>query len=65
MFASSCSVYGFAGTARGREDELNPLTAYARSKIGAERDLQEANLDGMTVSSLRFATACGMSHAFV
>ena len=35
VFASSCSVYGFAGEdARTENDELNPLTAYAKSKIG-------------------------------
>jgi nucleoside-diphosphate-sugar epimerase len=62
VFASSCSVYGAGGTsARTERDEVNPLTAYARSKIGVERDLQEANLEGMTVTCLRFATACGMS----
>ncbi|MGA2710243.1 MAG: NAD-dependent epimerase/dehydratase family protein, partial [Steroidobacteraceae bacterium] len=33
VFASSCSVYGLAeGGPRAETDELNPLTAYARSK---------------------------------
>jgi nucleoside-diphosphate-sugar epimerase len=62
VFASSCSVYGFApGAARKETDELNPQTAYARSKVNTENGL--ANLDGkdMVVTSLRFATACGMS----
>src|ERR1700753_806545 len=37
VFASSCSVYGFApGAARKESDPLNPQTGYARSKIGAE-----------------------------
>jgi nucleoside-diphosphate-sugar epimerase len=60
-FLSSCSVYGVAaGPPRREEDELNPVTAYAASKIGTERAL--ASLDGsMTVTCLRFATACGMS----
>lgn len=60
-FASSCSVYGVAeGGPRKESDPLNPVTAYARSKIGAEQAL--AALDtGMTISCLRFATACGMS----
>ena len=62
VFASSCSVYGSAGSsARTEKDEVNPLTAYARSKIGTELALRDANLEGMTVSCLRFATACGMS----
>lgn len=62
-FASSCSMYGSAeGGARTEADELNPLTAYARSKVAAERDLQtlSAGTD-MVVTALRFATACGFS----
>ena len=62
VFASSCSVYGFApGAARKESDPLNPQTAYARSKIDTERALAEMDLKGMTATSLRFATACGMS----
>jgi nucleoside-diphosphate-sugar epimerase len=62
VFASSCSVYGAAnGGARREIDPVNPLTAYARSKIGAEQELASANFPGMAVTSLRFATACGMS----
>jgi nucleoside-diphosphate-sugar epimerase len=63
VFASSCSVYGFAGDGRARSetDALNPLTAYARSKIATEDSLRQLNLGGMTATSLRFATACGMS----
>src|SRR5262249_19781664 len=40
---------------------LNPLTAYARSKIATEASLRQLDLAGMTTTSLRFATACGMS----
>lgn len=62
VFASSCSVYGFAeGGPRKEDDPLNPLTAYARSKIAAERALAEMDPGGMTITCLRFATACGMS----
>ncbi len=62
VYASSCSVYGFApGGARTEQDALNPQTAYARSKIEAESALRALNVDGMTVTCLRFATACGMS----
>ena len=61
VFASSCSVYGIAlGGPRKESDDLNPITAYAKSKIGAERELSELETD-MTITSLRFATACGMS----
>ncbi|HBH80982.1 MAG TPA: NAD-dependent epimerase, partial [Nitrospira sp.] len=62
VFASSCSVYGFAeGGPRREEDELNPLTAYAKSKVRTERDLASLASESFTVTCLRFATACGMS----
>src|SRR5574337_684595 len=62
VFASSCSVYGFApGAARKEADPLNPQTAYARSKIDTETALAGMDLKGMTATCLRFATACGMS----
>jgi nucleoside-diphosphate-sugar epimerase len=62
IFASSCSVYGSASDApRTEESELNPLTAYAKSKIFSERDLEPLADDSFQVTCLRFATACGMS----
>lgn len=62
VFASSCSVYGFAeGAARNEQAPLNPLTAYAKSKIKTEEDLKEMADDNFVVTSLRFATACGSS----
>lgn len=62
VFASSCSMYGYAeGGARREEDELNPLTAYARSKVATERALAAMDPGGAVVTSLRFSTACGMS----
>ena len=62
IFASSCSVYGFAeADARTEESSVNPLTAYARSKVLAEKDLSLLADDKFTVTCLRFATACGMS----
>jgi len=61
VFASSCSVYGVAeGPPRKETDPLNPITAYAKSKIGAERELSAIDTD-MVITCLRFATACGMS----
>lgn len=61
VFASSCSVYGVAqGGPRREEDPVNPVTAYAVSKIGTEQGLSGLDTD-MTVTCLRFATACGMS----
>jgi len=62
VFASSCSVYGLAeGAARRETDPLNPLTAYARSKIATEEGLRQMERGGMAAVCLRFATACGMS----
>lgn len=61
VFASSCSIYGVAsGPARRETDPTAPMTAYARSKIGSEEGLRELNAP-MTVTALRFATACGFS----
>jgi nucleoside-diphosphate-sugar epimerase len=62
VFASSCSVYGFAeGGPRRESDPLHPLTAYARSKIASESGLKAIAGDDFTVTCLRFPTACGMS----
>ncbi len=62
VFASSCSMYGVAdGGPRKESDPTNPLTAYARSKIGTETDLRGVDLGSMVLTSLRFATACGWS----
>jgi nucleoside-diphosphate-sugar epimerase len=62
VFASSCSVYGFAEEdARTEHSEVNPLTAYAKSKVQAETDLKSLASDDFIVTCLRFATACGMS----
>lgn len=62
VFASSCSVYGFAeGEARNEQAPLNPLTAYAKSKIGMEGELNKLASDDFVVTCLRFATACGAS----
>lgn len=62
VFASSCSMYGAAeDSARTEESQLNPLTAYARSKVFTERDIKNIAGDGFIVTSLRFSTACGMS----
>ncbi|MBI3899644.1 MAG: SDR family oxidoreductase [Gammaproteobacteria bacterium] len=63
VFASSCSMYGAAaGGPRSEGDALNPLTAYARSKAGTEQGIRELADSSFIVTSLRFATACGMSH---
>jgi nucleoside-diphosphate-sugar epimerase len=62
VFASSCSVYGSAGGGpRAEQAEVNPLTAYARSKVLTETGLAELADSNFRVTCLRFATACGMS----
>ena len=62
VFASSCSVYGYAeGAARDEQSELHPLTEYARSKIGTEGAVEALADDDFVVTCLRFPTACGMS----
>jgi nucleoside-diphosphate-sugar epimerase len=62
VYASSCSMYGLADdTPRKEGDKLNPLTAYARSKVAAEEGLEKLADEHFTVTCNRFATACGWS----
>jgi nucleoside-diphosphate-sugar epimerase len=62
VFASSCSIYRYSeGCARKETDPVKPLTAYARSKVGTETALKKMDLGETSVTSLRVATACGMS----
>jgi nucleoside-diphosphate-sugar epimerase len=62
IFASSCSMYGAAeDSARTEKSALNPLSAYAKSKVLTERGLETLADKGFKVTCLRFATACGWS----
>ena len=62
VFASSCSVYGEASEfPKKEENELNPLTAYAKSKIDTELALKDLATDEFIITCLRFATACGFA----
>ncbi len=62
VFASSCSMYGAGSDSLRKEtDGLNPLTAYARSKVATEEGLRGLATDTFMVTSLRFSTACGAS----
>jgi nucleoside-diphosphate-sugar epimerase len=63
VYASSCSMYGAADEqAKVETDRLNPLTAYARSKVTAEEKLQLIASKDFSITCLRFATACGYSN---
>jgi nucleoside-diphosphate-sugar epimerase len=63
VYASSCSMYGAASDyPKKEEDELNPLTAYAKSKVYAEKELAPLADDNFKVTCLRYATACGFSN---
>jgi len=62
IFASSCSIYGEADDYPKLEtDRLNPLTAYAKSKVEAENGLYAIANENFLVTCFRFATACGHS----
>ncbi|MCF8369842.1 MAG: SDR family oxidoreductase [Bacteroidales bacterium] len=62
IYASSCSVYGAAGDeARNELSDVNPLTAYAKSKVNTENKLVDLASDDFKITCHRFATACGMS----
>jgi nucleoside-diphosphate-sugar epimerase len=56
-------VYGAAGDGQMRTEvsPLNPVTAYAKSKINAEILLRPLSDVSFVVTCLRFATACGYS----
>lgn len=62
LFSGSCSVYGKGEKLDLEEtDPLNPLTAYAQSKIDTEREVSKLADDGFTPVYLRNATAYGHS----
>jgi len=63
VFASSCSLYGVADTASLLDETapFNPVTAYGRSKVDAERDLLALSTDRFAPILLRNATAYGPS----
>lgn len=59
VFASSCSVYGFAKSGVFNEEtRLNPVTLYARTKMLSEKFYLEKDVNSVI---LRFATVYGYS----
>ena len=62
LFASSCSMYGASEQERVTEDvPLQPLTAYAESKVRSEEALAELADDDFSPVFMRFATVHGVS----
>lgn len=64
IFVSTCSNYGLIpeGTLADEEYELNPLSLYAKAKVGVEQKL--LSLKGQVdyeATALRFATAFGLA----
>lgn len=64
VFASTCSVYGKSTCEAGRlaeDDDLNPVSLYARMKIQSERLLRDLAGEQFSPTILRMATVYGCS----
>jgi nucleoside-diphosphate-sugar epimerase len=63
VFSSSCSMYGASGTESPVDETapLQPLTAYAESKVRSEETLGELAREGFSPIFMRNATAYGVS----
>jgi len=61
IFASTCSVYGSNSNVVTEDDQLNPLSLYARSKIDSEKVILSLKDENFSPSILRMATIYGVS----
>jgi nucleoside-diphosphate-sugar epimerase len=61
IYASSCSVYGASSRIVDERSGLNPISLYARAKIGSEQALLALNGPRFHPVILRFATVYGGS----
>ena len=61
IFSSSCSSYGANENVVDEKSELSPLTAYAKSKVLAEKELLKLKDEDFSPVNLRSATAYGLS----
>jgi len=63
LYASSCSIYGAGGGAEALAEDapLQPLSAYARSKVRSEQEISQLADDRFSPVFLRSATAYGVS----
>jgi len=61
IYASSCSVYGASDDLLTESSTLNPLSLYARAKMGAERALLDIHDRDFNPVLLRLATVFGLS----
>jgi nucleoside-diphosphate-sugar epimerase len=62
LFSSSCSLYGLGADGFLTEEAaFNPVTAYGSSKVWVEKELEKLADDTFSPTSLRNATAYGVS----
>jgi len=64
LYASTCSIYGINKEVVNENSELNPLTAYAKSKADSEKDIIKLNDTEFSPVILRCGTVYGLSPSF-